>query len=199
MIYLVGGKHRTGTSMMTRAIALGLGLPALGAPADPKSLDSFIDAREAKVSGYEPNPNGYYTAAWEPLVGAAGGLKGFLESLDGRVAKVHPIFAVQLPDLPNLTVVWMVRDERERAESWQKAFGSTLNGLEDAYEVKVFDHLTSLKQAQVIFVSYNEVMVNPVPAMTKIVGPKAADLAAYVDPSLYRNKVIDPAPVVPLG
>ena len=179
MIYIVTGIHRTGSSMMTRAIALSSGLPTVR----NKEIEKIIRAKEADPN-YDPNPHGYWvidpnkTHPWEH---------------DGTLMKC-PVYIVRfLPDsIGEYKVILMKRNLAESRASFKKAFNEKIpDNL-----IQIGDELEQIAPGRpnidLTVVNYSDVIDDPLKVFTGLkaagwpIDPQTA--ANLVEPDLYRVK-----------
>jgi hypothetical protein len=178
--YIVTGRHRTGTSMMMRCLDMASLLKAEHDPAN----DELMKKLHADPTNYNPNPNGYY-----------------LSGLDVRPQDV-PGFLIKLSvrnwDWMQTTpgyykVVWMLRDEIERLQSWNRAFGYEEKPFYTESYPRIEQEVKARLDCEFTYVNYEDVIADPVREFTRIqeggwpINVEVA--AAFVDPSLYRNRV----------
>lgn len=181
MIYIVTGRHRSGTSMMMRAIALSSPLN----PVVDEELEDKI--RNANLSEEDGNPYGYFAPHYEVLPHDC-------KNNDLLKVTVHrwsyKLMEPTLQRLNEFMILRIVRDERERLLSWRKHFdpapSDKLTPLFEAGE----DALANFPH---ILINYSAVIDNPLQEFQKLkdagwpIDPAKA--VAAVDPKLYRNRV----------
>ncbi len=184
-VTIVSGLPRSGTSLMMQMLHSG-GLPA---------LTDHVRERD------EDNPRGYYELE---AVKRTGRDASWLDDAAGRVAKLVHVLLYDLPAQRSYRVVFMKRDLNEVVRSQgvmlqrRGAQGANLSDaqLVAAYEsqlAKVERWLDERPNFQVEYVSYNELLADPVPVVTTVNrflggGLDEAAMLASVDPSLYRQR-----------
>ena len=178
MIYVVTGRHRTGTSMMMRALSESSGLT----PYVDMDIEHVIRSREADAD-YNPNPNGYYQSDLTDLTDLA----------DDTVVKVTVYaFAFDHLGIPdNVRILQMARDETERATSFERSFGHP----EPAHQIARCEQGEALLWANhcdTVRLDYRAVVDDPAAEFAALAGlgwPIDPDVAAaLVDPTLHRNR-----------
>lgn len=184
MITIVSGLPRCGTSLMMRMLEMS-GLPVL--------VDGVREADE-------DNPRGYYELEAVKQVAKDA---SFLDDADGKVFKM---VSQLLPDLPrsrDYKVVFMRRDMAEMMASQNKMLerrGEPLAG-DDEKIVGLFEKhleqmqswLESARHIDVLYVSYNELMVEPGPIIEQVnefLGGQldTEAMASAIDKNLYRQR-----------
>jgi hypothetical protein len=180
--YIVTGRHRTGTSMMMRCLDKASDLIA---EYDQKQ-DEDMKRLHANGEVYHPNPNGYYLSKEEvnPQDIPGGLIKLSTRNLDWLKTQVG-----------NYKVIWMLRDEQMRLQSWLKAFGyEERPEYQDIYQKNELD-LLGRSDCKFTFVRYEDVVLDPAKEFTRIKEagwPIDVQVAAsLVDESLYRNRTND--------
>ena len=186
-ITVVSGLPRSGTSMMMSALEAG-GLPIM--------VDGI---REPDGN----NPKGYYE--YEPVKKLPKGSHDWLEDAKGRAVKIISALLDYLPEGLQYRIIFMERDIEEILAS-QKRMLSRSGVVEEkpvsdedmrkSYEVhlkQVKSYLAENDWLKVIFVSYNQVLLDPVGEFQKVaefldntVNPE--EMARIVDPDLYRER-----------
>jgi hypothetical protein len=177
--YIVTGRHRTGTSMMMRCLDLSSDLLA----EYDKTSDILVAKNHVDENNYHPNPNGYYLHR----------ANAFPQDIKGGLIKLSLRSADWLRTEPgDYEVIWMIRDEKEREISWEKAFGKKesldLIAVYEFYELKLLDRT----DCKITFVNYADVVQTPLVVFEHLkeqgwpIDPVKA--ASFVDPELYRNK-----------
>lgn len=184
-IVVVTGLPRSGTSMMMKMLDAG-GVPPL--------TDGI---REANVD----NPKGYYEyervkklpddTHWIPLA-------------KGKAVKVLAELVKYLPDTYSYKVIFMERNLDEMLESQRKMLirrgkdpdelsKTELKDMFIKYRDMIRDHVESHPTMDVLYVGYNELMLDPEACVTGINSFFDGDLdtkamVAVIDPELYRNR-----------
>lgn len=174
--YVVTGRHRSGTTMMARAIHLASKLEIVHG----KEVEQRVRSREVNPN-YDPNPNGY-------LMPPDGKLP---HDVPGKLIKV-PVYVWPQVKPGNYFVVRIVRDEAERNMSFKKSFGVEEFVTISPYE-KGEANLQARTDVTLITLRYVDVIENPLREFKKLkaagwpIDPVLA--STTVDPKLYRNKV----------
>lgn len=188
-VTVVSGLPRSGTSMMMSALRAG-GMPLL--------VDGI---READAN----NPKGYYE--YERVKKLPVGDTEWLKSAEGKGVKIISALLEYLPDAYDFRVIFMERDIDEILKSQKRmlARSGTDQGVsvsdEDmrrhfqAHLEEVQSLLTTRGWLKVIYVSYNQVLQNPIgefQRVAKFLEDRAvpALMTEVVDPALYREKII---------
>jgi hypothetical protein len=182
--WIVTGRHRSGTSMLMRAIHKASDLPVLHDPSEDKLMRKH---HHVKGSHYHPNPNGYFLPPDGTLP----------HDKDGHLKKIsmRNDMWVNAKKGPNqyYMIAWIVRDEQERIMSWTKAFGQPEDWRHyDLYAPREAI-VRGLNHATITMLDYRQMILNPVAQFTLLrdagwpIDPEIA--ATYVDPGLYRNKL----------
>ena len=186
-ITIVSGLPRSGTSMMMSALKAG-GLPLL--------TDGL---READPN----NPKGYFE--YEPVKKLPKGQTNWLLSADGKAVKVISALLSYLPEDFRYQVIFMERDldeilasqrrmlERSDKKDTQPIDDAQLRKDYQAHLENVKDWLRSQDWLSVLFISYNQVLRDPMAAFQKVGAFIEIDLdmeamARVVDPTLYREQ-----------
>ncbi len=185
VITIVSGLPRTGTSLMMQMLRAG-------------GIDALTDQVRASD---EDNPKGYFEFE---AVKRTKKDDSWLAEAGGRVVKMVHLLLYDLPDDRQYRVVFMRRDLREVVRSQgvmlerRGTDGARLTDdqLIRAYErqlAKIERWLDEQPNFQVHFVSYNELISDPSPAVEAIhaflgSGLDAKPMAACVDPTLYRQR-----------
>jgi len=183
-VTIVSGLPRSGTSMMMKMLETG-GLPVI--------IDNIRKADD-------DNPNGYYEfeAVKQTREDA-----GWLTTAAGKVVKMVYRLLYDLPSSHSYRVVFMRRDLNEVLASQQVMLernGKDL-GISDEQMAAMFrSQLRQFEQwiktqpnFQILEVSYNELLADPLPQIDRINTfldgtLDAAAMAEVVNPSLYRNR-----------
>lgn len=185
--YCVTGKHRTGTSMMMKALSLS------------GNFNLIVDKNEdLLMSTYHPSPDSNYLPQ---------GVNGeyFLppndalpSDSDNNLIKVSMRNEMWVRTLSGVDhkymIVWMNRDENERIMSWNKSFGYEEDFRHVAQYLEREDIVRNLPNSNIVYLNYKDVISNPLFEFQKIldagwpIDPLLA--SAQVDPTLYRNRII---------
>ncbi len=184
-ITIVSGLPRSGTSMMMRMLEAG-GIPSL--------VDNIRVADE-------DNPRGYYE--FEPVKKTKEDAS-WLERAGGKVVKMVHLLLLDLPLDREYHVVFMRRamDEVIRSQNVMlERHGKGGGALEDDRVKQIFaaqlkqvqDYLQAHPNFHVVEIKYNEVLVDPKPAvhnLNEFLGGAmdTAAMLAVVEPSLYRQR-----------
>ena len=184
-ITVVSGLPRSGTSMMMRMIAAG-GVPQL---------------TDGVRTADEDNPLGY--AEFEAVKRTKDD-PSWLTQAPGKVVKLVHVLLKDLPDTYRYRVVMMHRDLDEvlasqrtmlarsgksgaalPAETLKKVYASQMQG--------VAGWLAARSHFSVLDVRYNDVMASPLAEARRVAAflgleHNAPEMAAAVEPSLYRNR-----------
>lgn len=177
--YVVTGYHRSGTTMMTRAVSEASELEVVRS----RSVEAIVRSREANRSQYDPNPNGYYMPPRAVLP----------HNVPGKLIKT-PLYQWQQIEPGNYLVVLIERLPQERALSWQKAFGFA---QEDPVMIEQNElglaNLLARTDVKLARFRYHEVIQEPLRHFKQLkaqgwpIDPNKA--ASLVDPRLYRNRI----------
>lgn len=184
-INIVSGLPRTGTSLMMQMIHAG-GIPAL--------------TDEVRASD-DDNPRGYYELE---AVKRTGKDPAWLRQASGCVVKMVHLLLYDLPGSHDYRVVFMRRNLEEVIRSQEvmlqrrgtRGASLTAEQLTRAYDgqlAKIEAWLTAQPNFEVLFVSYNELIAGPAPAVDAVNRFLGGDLdveamLGAVDPSLYRQR-----------
>jgi hypothetical protein len=185
VVTIVAGLPRSGTSMMIKMLEAG-GMPVL--------TDNVRTADE-------DNPRGYYEFERVKQIEHD---KAWLEDAQGRVVKIVSALLKHLPEGYRYKVVFMRRDIAEILASQRKMLvhrGETGDRVEDATMARLFErHLKKVTawidtraDVDVLYVSYNDVLANPLEharSVNRFLGGSldVESMASIVDPTLYRNR-----------
>lgn len=188
-ITIVSGLPRSGTSMMMRALEAG-GMPVL------------VDRLRAPDAD---NPRGYYELE---AVKRTSRDPGWLASAPGQAVKVISYLLGELPQGYRYKVLFMRRQLDEVLLS-QRAMLARRGERDDGDEAEtrraLVGHLAAVERLlrrrrdmEVLFVSYNRVLAEPRRQVARIDtflggGLDLGEMAASVDPSLYRQRAHDEA------
>jgi hypothetical protein len=177
--FVVTGRPRTGTSMMMRCLDLSSDIIA-----EYDTNNDILANRMQFSEDYSPNPNGYYLPRKNI----------FARDVPGGLIKMslrRPQFLDS--EIGNYKIVWMVRDEKERLNSWERAFGrkeiDSYDLLYESYESSLRDR----NDCTITYINYSDVINDPILVFEQLqadgwpIDPAIA--ASFVDPSLYRNRV----------
>ncbi len=184
-ITVVTGLPRSGTSMMMKMLEVG-GIPPL--------TDKVRKANE-------DNPKGYYEyervkklpddTDWVPLA-------------EGKAVKVLAELVKHLPETYHYKVIFMERNLDEMLVSQRKMLirrGKDPDEISDAelkdmfitYRNMVRDHVENHPTMDVLYVGYNELMLDPEAGVQRIDSffggaLDTKSMVAVIDPELYRNR-----------
>ena len=184
-ITVVTGLPRTGTSMMMKMLDAG-GIPPL--------TDKIRKANQ-------DNPKGYYEyervkklpadTEWIPLA-------------KGKAVKVLAELIKHLPDTYSYKVIFMERNMDEMLESQRKMLvrrGKDPDEVSDAelkemfilYRDMIRNHVESHPTMDVLYVGYNELLLDPETGVEKIDSffhgkLDTEKMISVIDPELYRNR-----------
>ena len=186
-ITIVSGLPRSGTSMMMSALQAG-GMPLV-----------VDDLRQADAN----NPKGYYE--FERVKKLPKGDTVWLATAPGKAVKIISALLEYLPSGYKYRVVFMQRNLGEVMASQQRMLirnGKDLGYTDDGKDLyqSYHDHLTKVRRwleenrkIETLFVSYNDVLSDPLRQFQKVadfldhkVDPVA--MSKVVDPKLYREK-----------
>jgi len=187
-ITVVSGLPRSGTSMMMSALRAG-GMPLL--------LDGI---READAN----NPKGYFE--YERVKKLPVGDTEWLKSAEDKAVKIISALLEHLSDAYDYRVIFMERDIDEILKSQKRMLarngtdqGATVSDEDmrrhfQAYLEEVQSLLNERGWLKVIYVSYNQVLQNPIGEFQRVA--KFLDgkvdpvlMMEVVDPTLYREKI----------
>lgn len=185
-VVIVSGLPRSGTSMMMKMLEAG-GIP----PLTDKIRTADAD-----------NPKGYYE--FERVKQLDKGDTAWLAEADGKAVKVISQLLEHLPPAYHYQVIFMRREIAEILASQKQMLirrGEPTDVVSDEQLAALFDkHLnfvmTWLDQQpniEVLYVSYNETLQNPVKpvaAINQFLGERLneAAMAGVIDPKLYRQR-----------
>jgi len=185
-VVIVSGLPRSGTSMMMKMLEAG-GVPVL--------TDHI---REANGD----NPKGYYE--FERVKKLPQGDIAWLDDAAGKAVKIISQLVMHLPDTHTFRVIMMRRDINEILASQTKMLehrgeetGTLDNGqmahLFDKHLKKVYAWMDGQPNLTYIDVDYNQTLHDPLPvseSVNEFLGDilDVEQMAAVVDPSLYRNR-----------
>lgn len=189
--YVVGGVPRSGTSMMTRALAAG-GLDVLEDTEKNENLWTHWERRREAV-GYNPNPNGVH----EP--GSLRSLESFPEMMRGRLVKLmgHGAAERRFAHSGPIRVAFVYRGRMAVARSHLAAFSSLpLFVATPALYRQHIDWLIRRQRSRpwiqdVTCLAYEDILRDPLGQFSRLAGmgwpidPRAA--ASIVDSRLDRN------------
>jgi hypothetical protein len=184
-VTIVSGLPRSGTSMMMRMVDAG-GIPAL--------TDAIRVADEDNPKGYyefEPVKKTKEDASW--VAGAV-----------GKVVKMVHLLLLDLPDGYEYRVIFMRRHLDEVLKSQDvmlerhgKGGGALpVDKMKQIFEQqiqKVYDWVAEQPHFKLLEISYNDIMADPRPHVSKIEallegGLDTNAMLGVVDPSLYRQR-----------
>jgi len=174
-VIIVSGLPRSGTSMMMKMIVEG-------------GVQAITDGIREQD---DDNPNGYFEL--ETVKQLPHGQADWLNNANGKVIKVISSLLEYLPARYSYKVIFMERDINEVLESQKKMLANRNedNPIEDEKMKKEFtDHLAAVKawmvrqrNMDVLYIRFNELMVNPAPFCAKVV--------QFLDTSLNEQKMLD--------
>jgi len=186
-ITLVSGLPRSGTSMMMSALSTG----------GMRLLTDQIRSADAN------NPKGYYE--FERVKRLPKGDLDWLKSAQGKAVKIISALLSYLPADYQYKVIFMERNLDEILASQQRMLERTGKQSDHPMSDEVLrqsyeDHLLEVKSwladqdwIQTLYISYNDVLRQPVEAFTRVahfldqkVDP--SEMVKVVDPDLYREQ-----------
>ncbi|MBC8433805.1 MAG: sulfotransferase domain-containing protein [Desulfobacterales bacterium] len=186
-IVVVSGLPRSGTSMVMRIVEAG-------------GLELIVDG---KRKADQDNPKGYFE--YEKVKELAKD-DSWLKDISGKVVKIVSPLLYNLPLTYKYKIIFVKRHMEEILASQNKMLESSgrQSHIEDSVMGEKFEvHLKKVckwieKQKNIIclYVSYNEIMQNPLPSLSKMnefLGG-ILDLNAMIeaiDGSLYRNRIVN--------
>ena len=184
-ITIVSGLPRSGTSMMMKMLEAG-GIPPL--------TDVIREADD-------DNPEGYYEFE---RVKALPDDTEWLEEARGKAVKVLAELIKHLPQTHSYRIIFMERSLDEviasqrkmlirRGEDPEKVDGEELRKLFKKYLRILKNHIRNQSSMSVIYVSYNEIIRDPIESVHRMKAFLGGDLneekmISSVDPALYRNR-----------
>ena len=185
VITIVSGLPRSGTSLMMQILEAG-GLPILK-----------DDIRQADAD----NPKGYYEFERVKQVAQD---QAWLQDARGKAVKMVSALLLDLPDTYTYRVIFMRRKMEEILASQKtmlKRSGKPADALGDDKMAALFrKHLSQVEkwigeqpQVQVLYVSYNEMIADPIQELERInqfLGNEldATKMASVIDRALYRQR-----------
>ena len=185
-VVIVSGLPRSGTSMMMKMLEVG-GMMAL-----------TDEIREADPD----NPKGYYE--FERVKQLDKGDKEWVAEARGKVVKVISALLKHLPDTYQYKVIFMRRTIEETLRSQKKMMvrrGTDSDKVNDAQMSALFQaHLKQVEawlakqpNVDVLYVSYNDMLVDPTgqaEAVNEFLhgALDIEKMVGVVDPKLYRNR-----------
>ncbi len=186
-IIIVSGLPRSGTSMMMKMLEAG-GMPVLA---------DFLRTAD------NDNPEGYYEL--ERVKALDKGDKAWVEEAQGKAVKVISALLEHLPSEYHYNVIFMHRQIEEILASQRKMLqrrGEAADTVADKEMALLFaKHVENVStwlheqpNFSVIDIDYNQMLVDPRPPIHAInhflnIGLDEAQMAAVVNPTLYRNRV----------
>jgi argonaute-like protein implicated in RNA metabolism and viral defense len=186
VVTIVSGLPRSGTSMMMKMLEAG-GIPPL--------------TDELRTADRD-NPKGYYE--FERVKKLGEGDTAWLEEAQGKSVKVISALLKHLPQGYTYKVIFMRRRIEEILASQRQMLirrGEPTDSVSDEELTKLFDKHVQQVQAwideqpnlEIIYVSYNEILENPVEQVKKInqfLGNtlNVEKMMAVVDQALYRQR-----------
>jgi hypothetical protein len=188
-VTIVSGLPRSGTSLMMQMLQAG-------------GIQLLADGRRASD---EHNPRGYFE--YEDVKNSRENLS-WLEQASGKGVKVIHLLLPHLPTDRNYRVIFMLRDLEEVIASQRvmlKQQGRPTAAMTDASLAGVFEkQLAMVRQwladrpnFRVMYVNYRDVIDQPTDVSMQINqflsgNLLVADMAAVVDPVLYRQRKSEP-------
>ncbi len=185
-VTIVSGLPRSGTSMMMKMLEAGGILPLTD------------ETREADAD----NPEGYFE--FERVKKLDEGDRVWLEEAQGRAVKVISALLKHLPQEHSYRVVFMCRNMEEVLASQRRMLvrrGEPTDSVSDEKMTDLFGrHLGQVRawmdeqpNVDVVYVSYNEVLENPVEQAERInefLGNRLSveKMVSVVDHTLYRQR-----------
>ncbi|MBC8427032.1 MAG: sulfotransferase domain-containing protein [Deltaproteobacteria bacterium] len=184
-IVVVSGLPRSGTSMVMKIVEAG-------------GLELFVDG---KRKADEDNPKGYFE--YERAKDLAKD-NSWLKDVHGKVVKIVSPLLYHLPLAYEYKIIFTKRHMEEILASQNKMLersgrGSHIddNIMGEKFEEhlkKVYRWIEKQKNIDCLYVSYNEIIHNPLPTLSKISEflEDTLDLNAMteaIDGSLYRNRI----------
>jgi hypothetical protein len=186
VVTIISGLPRSGTSMVMKMLEAG-GIPPL--------------TDEIRTADRD-NPKGYYE--FERVKKLDEGDTAWLEDAQEKAVKVISALLKHLPDDYTYKVVFMCREMEEILASQRQMLirrGEPTDSVSDEQMTQLFGkHLEQIQawidenpNVEVIYVSYNEVLEDPVTQAERInqfLGNKldVEQMARVVDPKLYRQR-----------
>lgn len=190
-VVVVSGLPRSGTSMMMKML-------------EAAGLEVVIDGVR---TADDDNPKGYYE--FERVKKLPAGDTEWVSDAEGKVVKVISALLEHLPSDHSYRVIFMRRRLVEVLRSQQKM----LANRDEAADAVADEHLTAFftkhlkttetwlqtqPNVEALFVDYNEMLVNPEPAVDQLIefltpldtGSEfsSGPMLRVVDPELYRNR-----------
>lgn len=171
-MWLVTGLPRSGTSLMTRAIALSSDLPYIY----DLDYESRLRSNETDPT-YDPNPNGYWVTDTTKN-----------HDYTGKLAKIPLHRATVIKG--DCMVILMKRDRKAVEASYKRAFNGELTESYLSICDQAEQYLKSF--AKVIEVNFEDVLDNPRREFLRIKNAgwpiTVSEAVKYVDPTLWRSK-----------
>lgn len=183
--FIVSGVWRSGTTMMTRALAAGGDIPLLPLADDVAIRQERIHAK----AGYDPQPEGFLETN---TIGLQADRSGWWHHLqDGHLFKMSPHGLFRL--LPaDYRIVYMHRELAELERSWWDTFNNPFSEPELWMGEDAVAILRQRRDVVVHEVQYAEAVTDPLGTFVRLrdegwpLDPEKA--AAVVDPALYRHR-----------
>ena len=185
VITIVSGLPRSGTSMMMQILEFG-GMKVV--------TDNIRKANE-------DNPYGYYEYEKVKEIKED---TGWLKETRGKAFKMVSQLLYDLPSDENFKVIFMKRKMNEILASQSKMLermGSRKDGTSDVkmgeffnkHLLKVIDWMESRKYIDVLYIDYNDLLINPdehIKTLNRFLNYKLNEEKAVkvIDKSLYRNR-----------
>ena len=186
VVVIVSGLPRSGTSMMMKMLEAG-GIPPL--TDEIRTADS-------------DNPKGYYE--FERVKKLDEGDTAWLEEARGKAVKVISALLKHLPQGYTYKVIFMRRKMEEILASQRQMLirrGEPTDAVSDEELTELFRrHLAQIQawidsqpNVEVVYVSYNEVLENPVEQaemINRFLGDRldVEQMVGVIDPTLYRQR-----------
>jgi len=186
-IVVVSGLPRSGTSMVMRIVEAG-------------GLKLIVDG---KRKADQDNPKGYFE--YEKVKELAKD-DSWLKDVHGKVVKIVSPLLYNLPLTYKYKIIFVKRHMEEILASQNKMLESSgrQSHIEDsvmgekfeAHLKKVYEWIEKQTNIDCLYVSYNEIIQNPLPSLSKMnefLGG-ILDLNAMIeaiDGSLYRNRIVN--------
>ena len=191
IITIVSGLPRSGTSLMMRML-------------DKGGIEPLIDNIRTPD---EDNPKGYYE--FERVKGLPEDTE-WLPRAKGKAVKVLAELIKHLPPGYRYRIVFMMRNIEEIVESQKKMMirrGEDPDSVPDEemaellrrYLVHLKKTVNSREEMKVLYVSYNDMMINPEMEIHEINEffegiLDTGSMMSSIDPGLYRNKAMKISP-----
>ena len=186
-IVVVSGLPRSGTSMVMKIVEAG-------------GLELFVDG---KRKADEDNPRGYFE--YERVKELAKD-NSWLKDVHGKVVKIVSPLLYNLPLTYKYKIIFIKRHMEEILASQNKMLersgreahidDGVMGQKFEAHLKKVCKWIEKQKNINCLYVSYNEIIQNPLPTLSKMNEflEDTLDLSAMteaIDGSLYRNRIVN--------